>query len=63
MNFRDTPEYQKLFQYAMLYGKAACGIKERKWYNPLRWVKGKYYEKVISPLEFYKKGGRPFRGN
>lgn len=50
----NDPKITELFKHAVAYGKAICGIKERKWYNPMRWIRGKYYEDVISPLKFYK---------
>lgn len=49
----------ELFLQAMIYGKGSCMIKERKWYNPMRYIKCKYYQKNINPLGIYKRP--PFR--
>lgn len=59
------PEYEDITvgtaKYAMkmmwdtiIYGTAVSKLGCRKWYNPVRWLKGKYYIKCINPGEVYK---------
>jgi hypothetical protein len=47
--------YARLFRQVMTYGKAICGIRERKWYNPLRYIQGRYYQGVIPINHLYKR--------
>ena len=46
-------EYNKSMSSAVLnYGAVKAGI--RKWYNPMRYLKGEFYTIYISPERFYK---------
>ena len=39
---------------ALMYGTGIVKQKLRKWYNPLRYILGKYYHQHIKLKEFYK---------
>ena len=49
----DPEKFQKLIHKITLNGGA---VKNgyRKWWNPMRWVKGIVYIKYISPKKLYK---------
>jgi len=39
---------------SMIYGGSFVYIGERKWYNPIRWIFGKQYCKMVSQKDIYK---------
>jgi hypothetical protein len=47
-----TKQYS-VFNDLVVYGMACEKIKVRSWYNPMRWVKGKYYQCRVNPRDMY----------
>ncbi len=44
-----------LLSDAVIYGNATIKIGVRKWYNPLRWIKGPHYLTRIKPADIWRK--------
>lgn len=45
---------QKTIKSALAYGTGIIKTGIRKWYNPMRWIKGKVYQKFVSLKEVFK---------
>jgi hypothetical protein len=48
-----SEQQKKLWFDLMAYGSAAVLEGVRKWYNPMRWIKGKKYTKYIDITKLY----------
>ena len=53
MNLTDEQK-QKHLQQALMYGAAITKTGIRKWWNPLRYIKGRIYTKAVTLEEVFK---------
>ena len=50
-----TQKAKESFLYYLTHNGVACAkAGTRSWYNPMRWIKGRSYVKVIPPEKLYK---------
>jgi hypothetical protein len=49
----DAKELRKLADDLMIYGTCVKIVGIRRWYNPMRWIKGKVFQKRIDPKDMY----------
>jgi len=40
---------QQIINDLMIYGTSVKIVFTRAWYNPMRWIKGKYHQKRLDP--------------
>jgi len=45
---------EKAIKQSLIYGTGIIKTGIRKWYNPLRYIKGKIYQKAITLREVFK---------
>lgn len=51
--FRRKSFDERVFDDLITYGIAAKIVVTRAWYNPMRWLAGKCYQKRIDPKDLY----------
>jgi hypothetical protein len=51
----SNKEKRKAMEDCLMYGTGILITGYRKWYNPMRWIKGLMYEKRVNPEKFYVK--------
>jgi hypothetical protein len=51
--YMDAKELRKLADDLMIYGTCVKIVGIRRWYNPMRWIKGKVFQKRIDPKDMY----------
>lgn len=45
--------YRRIFSTALLHGQAFTVCRDRKWWNPMRYILGKRYIKYIPPRKIW----------
>lgn len=50
----NIKEINKYREDMIIYGTGILYTGIRKWYNPIRWIKGLIYQKRIHPKNFYR---------
>lgn len=53
MQHQIIPAFEEMHQQSIAYGQVVSYVGTRKWWNPLRWIKGKFVHKIVGPKEFY----------